>query len=434
MKHQSLIEKKLDKIEMTTHQISIEKSIQFIHQSMDEGLKEKETLLPMIPSYLNPYQSIQPNRPVIAIDAGGTNFRVALISFDTLNRPQISDLKKYKMPGTQEKLDKVSFFDAIINLIRPVIDQSDTIGFCFSYSTEILPTLDARIIRLSKDLQVEGIEDCIIGQEMKNALSRANLNDQKKIILLNDTVSTLLASKTEDTINYGGYIGFVLGTGMNVSYVEHNKNISKISGLDENNYQAINTEFARIDCFPMNEIDRKVDAETKNPNEHLFEKKVSGAYLGRVAYHTIQMCGASIFSNNFLKTYENIDWETKNISDFLSYQYNSPIYQKLNQSKIEKPDLESLYFILHQIVDRNAFMNAIALAGIITKTTGGKEPLAPLCIELNGSTIHKVWQLKEKMIGYLFQILREIDHYYLVFKQTDDSALIGSAIAASFKS
>ena len=49
---------------------------------MTNGLEGKNGSLLMIPTYISADGKIKPNEPVVAIDAGGTNFRAVKMSFD----------------------------------------------------------------------------------------------------------------------------------------------------------------------------------------------------------------------------------------------------------------------------------------------------------------------------------------------------------------
>jgi len=60
------------------------------------------------------------------------------------------------------------------------------------------------------------------------ALNRLGVRQDKHFVLLNDTVATLLAGRAETSgRRFDSYIGFILGTGTNTSYVEHNRSIRK---------------------------------------------------------------------------------------------------------------------------------------------------------------------------------------------------------------
>ena len=55
-------------------------------REMENGLEDQNSSsLKMIPTYTEVVQNIPKNEPVIVLDAGGTNFRTCLVTFDSYN-------------------------------------------------------------------------------------------------------------------------------------------------------------------------------------------------------------------------------------------------------------------------------------------------------------------------------------------------------------
>ncbi|MBO4758751.1 MAG: hexokinase, partial [Spirochaetaceae bacterium] len=67
----------------------------------------------MIPTWGMPPAESPKNESVIVIDAGGTNFRSCLVTFDSNGTASISDLEKTSMPGIERELSKKEFFSAV---------------------------------------------------------------------------------------------------------------------------------------------------------------------------------------------------------------------------------------------------------------------------------------------------------------------------------
>ena len=113
--------------------------------------------------------------------------------------------------------------------LRPLADKSDRIGFCFSYPTEIFPDKDGRLLQFCKEVQAPEVIGQIIGKSLLEALGTPD----KKIVLLNDTVATLLSGKSASFgRTYDSFMGYILGTGTNTCYIEANRNILKNPELD----------------------------------------------------------------------------------------------------------------------------------------------------------------------------------------------------------
>ncbi len=132
------------------------------------------------------------------------------------------------MPGTENEVNKKQFFARMANYIEKILDKSSKIGFCFSYPTEILPNKDGRLIRFSKEIKAKQVQGQLIGENLNLAIKALGHRHKKHIVILNDTVATLVAGKSVAADKkYSAYIGFILGTGTNCCYIEKNSNITK---------------------------------------------------------------------------------------------------------------------------------------------------------------------------------------------------------------
>ena len=113
---------------------------------------------PMIATWGLPPESSPKNQTVIVIDAGGTNFRSCLVTFDENGNSTISELEKTSMPGIEKELSKKDFFEAIAKNLDHLKNKASRIGFCFSYAMEITPDGDDRVIRFSKEIKAKVME------------------------------------------------------------------------------------------------------------------------------------------------------------------------------------------------------------------------------------------------------------------------------------
>src|SRR5690606_9471513 len=71
---------------------------------MKNGLDGKPGSLLMLPTYIGAEGKIKPNQPVVAIDAGGTNFRAVKMYFDDNLKLVTENLQQRKMPAIDEEL------------------------------------------------------------------------------------------------------------------------------------------------------------------------------------------------------------------------------------------------------------------------------------------------------------------------------------------
>ncbi|MCK5093670.1 MAG: hexokinase [Spirochaetes bacterium] len=420
---------------MDYEDVDIETYTNIFLEEMELGLAGRESSLQMIPTYIDVDKEIPLNEPVIVLDAGGTNFRIASVHFNEEKKPVIKNLKKYFMPGYEGKVSKEEFFRIIAEYIEDFLDLSRKIGFCFSYPVEILPDKDGRLIHFSKEIKAREVEGELVGRNLVSAIRSRGYKDKKHIVLLNDTVATLLAGRSAFLErDYGSYVGFILGTGTNCCYIEKNSNIKKSVNLDINKNQIINVESGNFGKSPKGTIDDALDKATINPGKYTFEKKISGAYFGKLCLGTIQLAADnSLFSTSANKKLKAIlSLGAKDINDFMLYPagVDNPLASSLGDDNDDNDDDRSaLFYIIDRLIERAAKLTAINLSSVVIKSDKGKNPCYPVCITADGTVFHGLKTLKEKVEYYLRGFLIKSMKRYYEFVSVENAPLIGAAIA-----
>jgi len=420
----------LRKYQMDYLDIDIDTGIEAFLAEMQKGLAGQKSTLDMIPTYIEVGAEVPTNKPVIAADAGGTNFRVATVYFDEHKRAVIENLRLFRMPGVQEETGKDEFFKIMAGYLKDVAGASTNIGFCFSYPAEVLPNKDGRLIRFSKEVKAQGVEGQLIGENLNRALAATGSGGDKHIVLLNDTVTTLLAGVGYKNKRYGSYIGFILGTGTNCCYIEKNSNIKKGKDLDPSKSQIINTESGGFGKISRGKIDVAFDKSTVNPGEHKLEKMISGAYLGPVFLRTVhKACVDNMFSTAAAgELWQMSELETKDMSEFMQYPYGNNPLANACKAGSEK-DVLKLYYIADRLTERAAKLTAINLSAMAIKSGSGAEPTRPICIVAEGTTFYQMKTLKPRTEFYLKQYLENKLGIYFDIISVENATLIGAAIA-----
>lgn len=417
---------------MDAEDIDLDHYCQIFMDDMKKGLAGHESSLQMIPTYIEVKHKIPRNKKVIALDAGGTNFRVASIYFDDTGSPVIEKSARYPMPGLQEEVSKKRFFEVIASYFQDIAEVSSQIGFAFSYPTEILPNKDGRLIRFCKEVKAKEVEGEIIGEHLAAAIKRAGSRDTKRVIILNDTVATLLAGQSANQHrDFASYIGFILGTGTNCCYIESNANILKISQSAGSGRQIINVESGAFGKGPRGKIDQLLDESTIDPGLYVFEKMFSGAYLGSLSLQTLYVASKDgMFSNAMNDAFARLSHlQTKDVNEFM--QNPSGNHHLLGSLCLRgsENDRIMLYYLLDRLIERAAKLTAINIASVVLKTDKGKNPCYPICITADGTIFYKLKALKSRVEFYLKSYLEEQHEHYYEFVHVKDATLIGAAIA-----
>lgn len=423
----------LKKYGMDYESVDLEENAGIFREEMQKGLDGTGSSLMMIPTYISMDKDLPVNEPVIVIDAGGTNFRVAVVYFDGNKKPVIEDFKLYSMPGTKGEISKDEFFDTIAGYVQPVIGRSRKIGFCFSYPTEIQPNKDGRLIKFSKEIKVKGVDGELIGENLLKALKKLGHSEEKSIVLLNDTVATLLGGKASypDRV-FDSYAGFILGTGTNTCYIEKTGNIGKVPELkSQEGTMLINIESGDYKKVPRGKIDIEFDSGMVNPGDFIFEKAISGAYQGGLMLAVIKKAAEEgLFSADFVERLSSIrELSSKEIDDFLYYPYDGNTLAVCCSTDEDNRDHLALYYLIDEIIERAAKFVTFSLTAVIMKSGKGNNPCAPVCITADGSTFYKSKLFRSKLEHYIKTFTNDKKHLYCEFVKAENGTLIGTAIA-----
>jgi len=410
---------------MTADDINIKELVNTFLSEMDKGLAGKESSLLMLPTYIEAEGEVKANDPVIAIDAGGTNFRVAKVYFDDNLKLITENIQKAKMPGVDEELSKKEFFETFAAYIKDYKKVSEKIGFCFSYAAEIFPNKDGKLLEWSKEVKAPEVIGTMVGEELLAALG----TPEKHMVLMNDTVSTLLAGKAARAVKaYDTYIGFILGTGTNTSYIEANKNITKTDGLDMEGSQIINIESGAFGSAPRTDIDIAFDNTTKNPGRYAFEKMFSGGYFGGLCTTTLKVAASEgVFADP--SAFENLsELSTEDVNRYVHGIEDAK--NVLPGVFTHESDKLIAAEIINGLIERAAKLVAANLASVILKTGKAKTHEKPVLMTIEGTTFYKLHGFQNMFEKFLNDFLSGDNKRYYEIVEVENSSLLGAAIAA----
>lgn len=289
-------------------------------QQMEKGLapiedKATDKGLPMIPSFVTGSPNGTEKGILLAADLGGTNFRVCSV---TLNGDHTYSMEQMKSKIPDELLDDENVTSeqlfgylarrtlAFIKKYHPEAlekkDEALKLGFTFSYPVDQTSLNSGTLIRWTKGFKIADTVGKDVVQFYQDQLKLQGLEMINVVALTNDTVGTFLShcytSDNTDSMTTGEIsepiIGCIFGTGTNGCYMEEIKNIKKLPeelkqkfAAEGKTHMVINTEWGSFDnelkVLPTTKYDIDIDQKfSPNPGFHLFEKRVSGMFLGEV--------------------------------------------------------------------------------------------------------------------------------------------------------
>ncbi|CAO2608220.1 Hk1 [Lemmus lemmus] len=243
----------------------------------------------MLPTFVRSIPDGSEHGDFLALDLGGTNFRVLLVKIRSGKKRTVEMHNKiYSIPveimqGTGEEL-----FDHIVSCISDFLDYMGIkgprmpLGFTFSFPCKQTKLDCGILITWTKGFKAS---DCVghdVVTLLKDAIKRREEFDLDVVAVVNDTVGTMMTCAYEEPTCE---IGLIVGTGSNACYMEEMRNVEMVEGNE--GQMCINMEwgaFGDNGCLDdiRTDFDRVVDEYSLNAGKQRFEKMISGMYLGEI--------------------------------------------------------------------------------------------------------------------------------------------------------
>ncbi|KAF1947920.1 actin-like ATPase domain-containing protein [Clathrospora elynae] len=256
----------------------------------------------MLPSYNDKLPTGLEKGTYLALDVGGSTFRIALVELNGrqpgAKNMRIVAMKSYKIDEKVRQRSGTDFFDWMAEKIEQALadpqmqnstnTQSFPMGLAWSFPVEQTSIHSARLLDMGKGFRAtEGL----LGQDLTELIMapcrKRNLPVHMDSII-NDSSATLLSRAYEDPSTR---FAVILGTGFNISVHLPVSSLAatKYKGypqkwLDEATHVLVNTECSMFgkDAFPTTRWDDQLNDAHVRPDFQPFEHMISGRYIGEI--------------------------------------------------------------------------------------------------------------------------------------------------------
>jgi len=319
-------------------------------------------------------------------------------------------------------------------------DKQRELGFTFSFPVRQTSIASGTLIKWTKAFSIDDAVGEDVVAELQTAMEKQGF-DMHVAALINDTVGTLAAGRynDEDVV-----IGVILGTGSNAAYVEEASAIPKFEGeLPKSGNMVINTEWGNFSssCLPITEYDQALDEESLNPGEQIFEKLISGMYLGEIVRRVLLKIASqsTLFGKvNQTKLKTRFILRTPDISAM--HHDDTPdlriVADKLAENlKIKDTSLETRKMVAEIcdiVTTRSARLAAAGIVGILRKigrAVPGDERRSVVAID--GGLFEHYAEFRQCLERTLVELLGEEASRSVAVKLTKDGSGLGAALIAA---
>ncbi|XP_028298855.1 putative hexokinase HKDC1 [Gouania willdenowi] len=247
----------------------------------------------MLPTHVRSTPDGSENGRFLALDLGGSKFKVLQVKVREgrgLRKGQVEmEEKIYPVPVELLSGRGAELFDHVAESLKDFLqekkislDQKHPLAFTFSFPCELPSLHQGFLLSWSKNYRVRGFQGKDVVHALRQAIYRTGGVDVEVLAMVNDTVATMMTCGFDDQYCE---VGLIIGTGTNACYMEEMRHVDLVEG-DEGR-MCVNTEWGAfgddgaLKDF-ITEFDEDVDAASVNPGKQIFEKMVSGLYLGEL--------------------------------------------------------------------------------------------------------------------------------------------------------
>ncbi|NXF65831.1 HXK2 protein, partial [Ciccaba nigrolineata] len=265
---------------------------QRFRKEMEKGLgadTNPTASVKMLPTFVRSTPDGTEDGDFLALDLGGTNFRVlrVKVSDNGLQKVEMEN-QIYAIPEELMRGSGVQLFDHIAECLAnfmeklKIKDKKLPLGFTFSFPCHQTKLDESILVTWTKGFKCSSVEGKDVVSMLRKSIKKRGDFDIDIVAVVNDTVGTMMTCGYDD---HNCEVGLIVGTGTNACYMEEMRHIDLVEG-DEGR-MCINMEWGAFgDDGVLNDIrtefDQEIDMGSLNPGKQLFEKMISGMYMGEL--------------------------------------------------------------------------------------------------------------------------------------------------------
>jgi hexokinase len=422
---------------------------------MHAGLaSEGGSKLKMLISYVDNLPTGDEKGLFYALDLGGTNFRVLRVLLGGKDKRVVKQefdevsIPPHLMIGTSNEL----FTFIAAELAKFVATEGEglhvfpgrqrELGFTFSFPVRQTSLASGNLIKWTKGFSIEDAVGQDIVGELTKAMERVGL-DMRVSALVNDTVGTLAGGRYHNT---NAIAAVILGTGTNAAYVERAHAIPKWHGLlPKSGEMVINMEWGnfRSSHLPLTEYDLALDTESLNPGEQIFEKIISGMYLGEIVRRVLlKMAGEADFFGDTVPPKLKIPFVLRTPHMSAIHHDTSPDLKVIGSKLKDVLEISNTSLKMRKVIveicdivaSRGARLSAAGIYGIVKKL--GRDVVREgdnqnSVIALDGGLFEHYTKFSTLMESTLKELLGDEVAGNVVVTHSNDGSGIGAALLAA---
>lgn len=427
----------------------------------------KSSNISMLPSYQHTLPTGRERGDYLALDVGGSTFRIALIRLGGKGEDndglQVRRLRSFTIDESVRRLSGLELFDWMAHRIGCMLSEYNYInrttnarlqmGLAWSFPVEQTSLRTGRLLMMGKGFSgFRDLEGMDLGELLMNACQARDLNVELRAIV-NDSAAALTSQAYRDSATR---MSLIYGTGVNAAVFLPVSAVgtTKFGDRPERWHRAakrilVNAEMSMFgkSIFVSTRWDQQLNNSHSMPDFQPLEYLIGGRYLGEIVRLVIIEATAkgNLFNGRVPKGLdEPYGLDTRILGAFESdsspdLHHASAALLSAHPSQVP-PSLQELKFIrtLTTLISERAtayLATAIHALWAVQITSESLEPgsARPITVACDGSMIEKYPGFRERAQRYLDQLctLSGAAEGAVMLEMAPESSIFGAAVSAS---
>jgi hexokinase len=191
----------------------------------------------------------------------------------------------------------------------------------------------------------------------------------------------------------------------------------------------LNVEASRYANMRRGRLDIEMDKMFMDRGDYLFEKMVSGKYLGLLCMLLLKdAANDGLFTPSFVKSIQQLKRiETKDLSDYYRCSEDSLLMRFSDQATDQK-DREVFSALIGALINRAALYCTIAISAFVLKSNPDTDKSVGIMVE--GGTFYNLSPIRAEIQNSLEMYLKKMKKINYDLITVDNAVLTGAAMAA----
>uniref|UniRef100_A0A4W3GKC4 hexokinase n=1 Tax=Callorhinchus milii TaxID=7868 RepID=A0A4W3GKC4_CALMI len=355
-------------------------------REMKKGLRKEthnDSTLLMQPTFVRTRPDGTEKGVFLGLHLIEVNFNILWIKLNANDTELVLKKETFTFPKELLHGSGEQYFDYIAECLGNFLEKYEMeskiipLGFTLPFPFRQTRLDEGILISWVKDFKVNGVEGKDVVQLLQDAIQRRGDYEIGPVAVLNDTVGAMMSCCYEDS---NCEIALILGTGTNACYMEEVRNIELVEG--DEGQMCVNMEWGSFGSDgSLNDIQTEFDLEldrlSLSPGAQIFEKMVSGLYLGElVRLILVKLLNENVLFNQKATPHLMTRWnfETKFVYELERTGIDKVrhILKEFVQDPSEE-DCLAVQHICHIVSLRSVTLYAASLTAILTKIKNNRK-------------------------------------------------------------